>query len=446
MKDNFRFLFCIVLGALALMADAFINGFPIVYSDTSTYLASGFQLETPFDRPITYGLFLRVFSLNGLSTWLVVFAQATITSTLIFLTVKLLTGNKRFLKIGLITSVFLALFTGLSWTVSQLMPDIFTPIALLCIVMIFSGEFKRGKMVLLYVLFLLSVAMHISHILLFGLILIAAFIVKRFFFSDIFQTARNSQIAILLALTIIAIVTMGSAISKSKHVFFMGAMVEHGILQQFLDDKCNTTDYKLCVYRNSLPEKAYQFVWDEDSPFYKIGGWKESKQEFNEIIFETLTTPKYIGLHIKESLKATFQQLVLFKIGDGNGSFPEGTQLHSRIHKYFPNELDQYANSRQNQSQLGFLDVFNSLFSAVIILSLIILVFLQIRFWNQFNGHFKLVLIVLLTGILLNAWDCGTFANAIDRLGCKMIWLIPFMAILSGVRLFHVLGSKSDIQ
>ena len=446
MKDNFRFLFCIVLGALALMTDAFINGFPIVYSDTSTYLASGFQLETPFDRPITYGLFLRVFSLNGLSTWLVVFAQATITSTLIFLTVKLLTGNKRFLKIGLITSVFLALFTGLSWTVSQLMPDIFTPIALLCIVMIFSGEFKRGKMVLLYVLFLLSVAMHISHILLYGLILIAAFIVKRFFFSDIFQTARNSQIAILLALTIIAIVTMGSAISKSKHVFFMGAMVEHGILQQFLDDKCNTTDYKLCVYRNSLPEKAYQFVWDEDSPFYKIGGWKESKQEFNEIIFETLTTPKYIGLHIKESLKATFQQLVLFKIGDGNGSFPEGTQLHSRIHKYFPNELDQYANSRQNQSQLGFLDVFNSLFSAVIILSLIILVFLQIRFWNQFNGHFKLVLIVLLTGILLNAWDCGTFANAIDRLGCKMIWLIPFMAILSGVRLFHVLGSKSDIQ
>jgi hypothetical protein len=445
-KDNFRFLFCIVLGALALMTDAFINGFPIVYSDTSTYLASGFQLETPFDRPITYGLFLRVFSLNGLSTWLVVFAQATITSTLIFLTVKLLTGNKRFLKIGLITSVFLALFTGLSWTVSQLMPDIFTPIALLCIVMIFSGEFKRGKMVLLYVLFLLSVAMHISHILLYGLILIAAFIVKRFFFSDIFQTARNSQIAILLALTIIAIVTMGSAISKSKHVFFMGAMVEHGILQQFLDDKCNTTDYKLCVYRNSLPEKAYQFVWDEDSPFYKIGGWKESKQEFNEIIFETLTTPKYIGLHIKESLKATFQQLVLFKIGDGNGSFPEGTQLHSRIHKYFPNDLDQYANSRQNQSQLGFLDVFNSLFSAVIILSLIILVFLQIRFWNQFNGHFKLVLIVLLTGILLNAWDCGTFANAIDRLGCKMIWLIPFMAILSGVRLFHVLGSKSDIQ
>ena len=446
MKDNFRFLFCIVLGALALMTDAFINGFPIVYSDTSTYLASGFQLETPFDRPITYGLFLRVFSLNGLSTWLVVFAQATIISTLIFLTVKLLTGNKRFLKIGLITSVFLALFTGLSWTVSQLMPDIFTPIALLCIVLIFSGEFKRGKMVLLYVLFLLSVAMHISHILLFGLILIAAFIVKRFFFSDIFQTARNSQIAILLALTIIAIVTMGSAISKSKHVFFMGAMVEHGILQQFLDDKCNTTEYKLCVYRNSLPEKAYQFVWDEDSPFYKIGGWKESKPEFNEIIFETLTTPKYIGLHIKESLKATFQQLVLFKIGDGNGSFPEGTQLHSRIHKYFPNDLDQYANSRQNQSQLGFLDVFNSLFSAVIILSLIILVFLQIRFWNQFNGHFKLVLIVLLTGILLNAWDCGTFANAIDRLGCKMIWLIPFMAILSGVRLFHVLGSKSDIQ
>lgn len=68
----------IFIGAVILMTDAFYNGFPVVYSDTSTYLASGFEWETPFDRPITYGIFLRIFSLNGTSLWLVIFFQALI--------------------------------------------------------------------------------------------------------------------------------------------------------------------------------------------------------------------------------------------------------------------------------------------------------------------------------------------------------------------------------
>jgi hypothetical protein len=35
-------------------------------------------------------------------------------------------------------------------------------------------------------------------------------------------------------------------------------------------------------------------------------------------------------------------------------------------------------------------------------------------------------------GVILNAWDCGTFANAIDRLGCKVMWLIPLLTIILG--------------
>jgi hypothetical protein len=38
---------------------------------------------------------------------------------------------------------------------------------------------------------------------------------------------------------------------------------------------------------------------------------------------------------------------------------------------------------------------------------------------------------MVLLGILINAWACGTFANAIDRLGCKMIWFIPLLSTLS---------------
>lgn len=439
MKDTTKFLIFVLVGAFCLMSDAFYNGFPIVYSDTSTYIASGFEFETPFDRPITYGLFLKLFSLNGLSLWFVIFFQALILSYLIFLLVKLVIGDKSFLNIGLITIIFLALFTGLSWTVSQLMPDSFTSIALLCITLILLGAFKRRILILLYVLFFISVAMHISHILLFGLILIATFSLRKFILPKQLYPKRNLQIMTLFVLTITTVVTMGSAISKSKHVFFMGAMVEHGIVKNYLDDYCDTQQYKLCAYKDSLPDRAYNFLWDERSPFYKIGGWKETKSEFTEIIYGTLTKPKYIGMHIKESFKATLQQIALFAIGDGNGSFLKGTILYERVSKYFSQDLVYYSASKQNQSRLYFLNFINFIFFIIIVLSLFLLIFLFAKYRCIFYEQLRAVPIFFLICIFINAWTSGTFANAIDRLGCKMIWLIPFATV---ILLFKILNEK----
>ena len=412
------------------MLDAFYNGFPIVYSDTSTYIASGLEFETPFDRPITYGLFIALFSLHGSSLWLVVFAQAIILAYLIFLLVSLVTGKKTFLKWGLLCIIFLSVCTSVSWTVCQLMPDIFTPIALLCIALILSGKFKQGTLIVLYLLFFLSVAMHISHLVLFALILLTLFLLRKFILPTL-QYPKAKQLMIPLALFIPAsILTMGSALSKSKHVFFMGALVEHGIAKSYLDDNCPTKPYKLCAYKDSLPAEAYQFIWDEKSPFYKIGGWKETKAEFNEIIYGTLTKPKYIAMHLKASAKATLQQLGRFAIGDGNGSFAAGTVLYGRIQKYFPHDLSYYAASRQNRSQLNEMPFFNNLFFIVCIASLLAFIFMLVKFSGEISGDFKLIAVLFFIGILLNAWDCATFANAINRLGCKMIWLIPFIAIL----------------
>src|ERR1035438_4255445 len=89
-------------GALALMFYAIYNGFPILYNDTSTYLNSGFELITPADRPITYGIFIRLASLNGFSLWTVIFFQSFILSFLIFLLIKQILGDKNYLRYGLL--------------------------------------------------------------------------------------------------------------------------------------------------------------------------------------------------------------------------------------------------------------------------------------------------------------------------------------------------------
>ena len=138
-------------------------------------------------------------------------------------------------------------------------------------------------------------------------------------------------------------------------------------MQKYLDENCENHQFKLCDYRDSLPDRAYKFIWDEKSPFYKIGGWKDTKKEFNEIIYGTLTKPKFIFLHIKESFKATFDQLTSFSIGEGNGSFLDGTVLFQRISKWFSGDIRSYYSSKQNQSQLNtFVRNFNYLFSIIV--------------------------------------------------------------------------------
>ena len=78
---------------LLLLGPALINGYPLVYADTGTYLTSGFQLGIPADRPLGYGLFCRLFSGDGLSLWGVVIAQALLSAVVLVHAWQVLVGR-----------------------------------------------------------------------------------------------------------------------------------------------------------------------------------------------------------------------------------------------------------------------------------------------------------------------------------------------------------------
>jgi len=418
------------------MTPAFINGFPIVYSDTSTYIVSGFEWETPFDRPITYGLFLWLTSLGGISLWLTVFAQCLILAWCVrLLNHRFLGKSRRTDVIVFLEAVVLSLLTSSSWVASQLMPDVFTPIMLLSAILIITnhGGYSLGHSLFLYFIFFLSASMHMGHLSFNVAFLVAILIIRKIKVVGLKDTIQLRPVILLMALSVATIFTMGSAFAKSRNGFFMGALVEHGIAKEYLDRHCNQHQYKMCAYKDSLPEYAWEFLWEKNSPFYKMGAWTETREEFGEIIHGTLTSPEFIGLHVKESLKATAQQIVKFKIGDGNGAFLQGTQLHERIALYFPHELSKYEHSSQNRQQLSYTNIANEVLAVVVILAVILLGWLAIKRISGFNN----ILILILLGILVNAWVCGTFANAIDRLGTKVIWLIPLMAMIGSYKFWQ---------
>ncbi|MCK6650328.1 MAG: hypothetical protein L6Q66_11795, partial [Bacteroidia bacterium] len=116
------------IASLVLLWVAFYNGFPIVYSDTSTYLSSGFEFETPADRPITYGLFIYLTSLGGTTLWLTAFVQCLIIVYVIYLLFKYFSQLKDPAFYSLVAIILLAAFSSLPWISGMLLADIFTPV------------------------------------------------------------------------------------------------------------------------------------------------------------------------------------------------------------------------------------------------------------------------------------------------------------------------------
>lgn len=414
----------VLIGALILVCPALYNGYPLLYSDTATYLSSGFELETPFDRPITYGLFVRAASLNGLTLWGVVLAQSAALAYVVMLLLRWLRARMAWAwHVALLA--LLTATTSIGWVSSQLMPDVFTPILALCLLLLACGKLARGHRATVAVLFLFSCATHLSH-LSFSFALIGALVLLRYLGPRSLRggiAIRPLLFAALLAA--LSILTMGSALSKSKSVFFMGAMAEHGILKAYLDEHC-PGDERLCALKDALPERAYAFIWDADGPVQKLGGFAAVNDEFADIIRHTLTEPKYIGMHIAASVRATGEQLLLFQVGDGWGAFGADTPVAQRIAQYVPGDAMQCTTSRQQEQRLAALPIVNAFCTVCVFAACALLA------WSMFRAPPTTAVVVatLLAAVLINAWACGTFANAIDRLGAKMIWLIPLCVVL----------------
>jgi hypothetical protein len=434
-SNSLKVLGLILLSTLIGISSALINGYPIVFSDTSTYLASGFSLETPVDRPIIYGILLRLFSLNGLSLWLVIGVSTFLLCWLLYQVIITFFGLDK-VKSALatvITCLILSLFSSFSWNNSQLMPDIFTPILLFTTILLLNKKTFKRTDIGLYFLFVVATSTHLSHIT-YNISFLVTIGVLGYLIPKMRNFINFKVLSVLIGLTFLSILTMGSALSKSKHVFFMGAMVEHGIAKAYLDENCDYHTFGLCAYKDDLPQLAWRFVWDEDSPLYseEVGGWKGSKDEFNQIIRATLTERKYIGMHITASILATFDQLQRAGIGDGNGVFLEETLLYQRIAKYFPHEIKAYQSSLQQKGELELMLRWNSIYNWISALGIIYLI-LRFVYLIKTKGFelFHFLSISLLLSVLIHSWACATFANASERFGAKMFWLVLLMCCFS---------------
>lgn len=358
MQQRIYTMWFLIAGVITTLIPVFFNGYPFVYSDTGTYISSGFENTVPGDRPITYGLFVRHISLAN-SLWLVVLAQAIMVNTLVWYFIKLITDatNNTLNFIYLSSILFLTALSAMPWFSGLIMPDIFTPISfLLLAIILLEPTFDKKRLLWLIPVYVYISTTHLSNLLSQVLLVVMVLLLKLAFKQGLtaISIKRLQWVLALVTFNFLAISAIHWAFgapfkpSRHSHVFLTGKMVENGILKEYLEENCHTKNYNLCYYKDSLLQTCPQFVWDPVSPLYKLGGWDANEQEYKAILKDIFTTPKWVIRFIRESLAATFKQATLNQFGEEFIPYNENTPPYMAIHWRYNNELHMYISSNQN--------------------------------------------------------------------------------------------------
>lgn len=419
-------LFSILLAGGICTYLGFYNGFPLVTSDTGAYINNGFELFMPADRPLTYSLYLRLFAL-GLSLWLPVLLQGVLLSFLIYKVIQLLWNNLDVTIFFLPIIIFLTFFTSISWYCSQLTPDIFTPILFLALLVFMLNDGQEMDWIYLFIIFC-SILMHNSNI-----VVVFLFAICQIMFA-LKKGANIRKSGILLTVSIAAILTMSSLhfmgghgfrLSRSSHVFLIGKFSENGVLKMYLDTHCANNEYKICQYKESLPNVAWEFVWNENSPLYKEGGWENNREEYNRILNGILTSPKMLFYLCYKSGIHSLRQICQTDVGDGLSPHAKNTNTYWKVNNHYNHELPEYLSSKQNMGQLNWAFQ-NSLYVFIIVVSSIV-VFV---FRKEMTPQFKFAYGSLLLFIFFNAFVTANLANVLARLSSRAIWLLPMLNVI----------------
>lgn len=453
------------LAFISLLPFFFANGGCLLYtSDSGAYLMTAQSLSIPLDRSVFYSLYIR-----GLHDFLALFSQPILGEIVvlpplillfvgIFQLVQKLFPTLRKLKQQWIFLAmwFCAFFlTSMPWFLFQAMPDIFT--AILCIfVLLFLQTKSLSNSIACSMVILVAAIMHNANLITLTSFSMAIWLALKGYLGKwthpIHQYITLSKSRSLLGLSFVPWALLiasnvwggnGVTVGKGSHVFFMGKLCENGILKTYLNDECATHPNPFCAYKDSLPEHTWDFVWNSHGILEKTGGWHHSKELYNQIIWGTLSKPKYIAQHIQAAISATAQQVILTHGGDGLTPLDTTATLAQELKLHYPDEYQGFINeSKQQKSQIDF-TFYNRIYdwsAIVLILGAVICLY---RRPNPLLATFFGITALF---ILCNAFSTACFANVLARLNARDFWILPMLSMGIIVQYFYSNTSKQESE
>lgn len=435
------------LAALAAMNyPALVNGYPLLYSDSGTYIVAGFLNYVPVDRPYFYSWFVRHSSM-GFSIWLTLIAQSLLLFYAARMAIKYVVGLRETFYPACFLLVGISFTTGLAYNNSQIIADAFSPLALLCFSILLAAKYiPKGHKFFLIVILLFSLSVHTSHVLIFSLLAIGLGLVKFIFKKKEFFILRKKthNRLIFWSLASWLVISLfnfwlgeGFKPSKTSNIFLVARTIETGAAKIYLDKHCPNAPDELCKVKDNLPPHAVAFLWEfETSPFYdectENGGWgncwTSKDDEYGDLVKGIVGYAPSRNNLITHCLDDSWTQLGKFDLGY-IVPMAEGSPVYGPIKDFLSADWAMYQNAIQYTKPLTY-EAESAIQRILVYLSLTIFgVFLFLAGkTNSFNATIAFALIVII-GSIVNGIVCASFSGVVDRYMARMIWLVPLAAV-----------------
>jgi hypothetical protein len=414
--------------ALVLLAPALWNGFPLIYPDTGGYLERPLLGTLEMGRSAVYGAFLLAGA--PLNFWPSITVQALVLAWLIVLVLRAHGLARPALALGIV--VVLALTTSLPWFASQLMPDLFFPAAVLAIYLLVfhATTLCTAERVTLVVLIIFAVTSHMALLgvaigLVLALFLLRSFPIIRVPLPAVGLPALALALGVLVAPLSNLAITGKFAFTPGGASFFFNRLVEDGIITRYLDKTCPDPTLRICAYRADISTGYDDWLWKNDTPFWKLGGWQGYSDEQRHIILATLLSDPLA--HLTTALRATLLQLVSFKT---EVAFLAGENAYtiSTVREHLPALYPALMAARQQAAPFNVapLNIVHIPVAALSILALIAVLIGRRRFTERAIAFAATVLFAL----IINAAVCGVFSHAADRYQSRLVPIAPLAVLV----------------
>jgi len=432
---------------LALAAPALWNGFPLIFPDTGGYLQRPITGTLELGRSAIYGLFLILGA--PLSFWPNILAQAALLVWLIALTLRVhgLTDRPSggpWLLFGIVAA--LTVTTSLPWFVSQMMPDVLFPAGVLALYLLAFGgvDVRTGERAGLCAIIAFAIASHMAFMAV-ALGLVAALLVIGLLRNFPAPRLKLAGVALagglLLAPVSNLAITGQFAFTPGGASFLFNRLVEDGLVTRYLDEVCPEPTLRICPYRKDITTEYDDWLWRNDTPFWKLGGWKGYTEEERRTILATLASDPVA--HVTTAASNSIDQFLSF-ITEVATDPEDNSHTRDTFRDLLPRLSPQFFAARQQArpfdvSPLNYLHV---PVGALSVLGLIGVLIFGRRL--ALSDRVAALAATVLLALSINAVICGVFSHPADRYQSRLMPLAPLALIIAAALTWRGLRSPGE--
>jgi hypothetical protein len=439
-------LFFVVL-ATVLLWPMLLNGGPYYFGDSPGYLNGGkvavhfagarlHDLFAPADqatannlpnnvngvRSVAYSVFAYVTCAPG-NSWLGTCALQALTLAFVLSTLFKTLGlfGRPMALLGFAALTVFA--TPAAWFAVYGTPDIFAGVAILCVGLLvaYPDRLSLRTKIVFAVLIGFTVCAHLSHIpLVAALVAIAgAVLILREGLGGWKKAARpfawiavSALIGLAVTVSINAIGFKKASVTGNHYPIVLASSIQAGPARWYLESHCASEHYAICELYTSFPTTSDEFLWGKTGVRARATAEMAERIRLEEPVILKRAFAAYPLTSMKEALFSSFRQTIAIGIRDH--------WFGARLERDAGGNLE-LIESRHSQWLVKNIMGFG--FELMLAAAVAAMVSLAVRRRDRLNSPAGGLLLMVVSGCLVNAAICGALSAVADRYQGRVIWV-----------------------